>query len=84
MIKYGDLVGYIKRNHINWNTDLFDVLKGFFDEYLPQPRPTLPTFKNTSAVESSSQRKIIFERKSFSPPEGTEYTEDDLLNLFST
>ena len=47
MIKYSDLVSYIKENHINWNTDLFEVLRGFFEQYsqppisIPQPLPTL-------------------------------------------
>ena len=51
MIKYGDLVEYIKANHINWNTDLFDVLKGFFNQYSPQ----------TTSTDSPIQQRLIFE-----------------------
>ena len=79
MIKYGDLVQYIKDNHINWNTDLFEVLRGFFEQYsqspisIPQPLPYLP-----------SEDSVIFERRTFIEPEDGEYTSEDLLNLFST
>lgn len=33
MIKYTDLVDYTKREHVNWNTDLFEVLRGFFEQF---------------------------------------------------
>ena len=75
MIKYGDLVEYIKRNHINWNRDLFDVLRGFFEEYSQQPPLPSPT---------PSQQKLMFEHKEFKAPEDGEYTTDDLMDLFST
>jgi hypothetical protein len=79
MIKYAELVDYIKRNHVNWNTDLFDVLKGFFEEhsshdYLqPLPQPSYPLIQ---------QKPII--PKDFKEPENGEYTTDDLINLFLT
>lgn len=75
MIKYGDLVEYIKRNHINWNRDLFDVLRGFFEEYSQQPPLPSPT---------PSQQELIFEHREFKAPENGEYTPDDLIDLFST
>lgn len=89
MIKYGDLVQYIKENHVNWNTDLFDVLRGFFDSYsqkYSQP-PPLPSSspqkaKYTEVLPQSMQQELPF--KDFQEPEGGEYTQQDLLNLFST
>jgi hypothetical protein len=75
MIKYEDLVEYTKRNHIRWSTDLFDVLRGFFEEYLqqsPLPSPTPPN------------EELIFEHKEFKEPDSVEYTTEDILNLFST
>lgn len=81
MIKYGDLVDYIKRNHINWNTDLFDVLKGFFEEYSPQlPHSTLPIQQETFSGTLDSLNEIAH---SFQPPADGEYSNEDLLNLFS-
>ena len=75
MIKYGDLVQYIKDNHINWNTDLFDVLKGFFEQYSQQlPPPSQPPI----------QQELVFPSEEFKEPENREYTNEDLLNLFST
>lgn len=75
MIKYGDLVQYIKDNHINWNTDLFDVLKGFFEQYSQQlPTPSQPPV----------QQELVFPSEEFKEPENGEYTNKDLINLFST
>ena len=79
MIKYAELVEYIKKNHVDWSTDLFDVLRGFFEEYSshdysqPLPQPSYPPIK---------QELII--PKDFKEPEDGEYTTDDLINLFST
>lgn len=73
MIKYGDLVQYIKKEHINWNEDLFDVLRGFFSQYSLQPTPS----------SHPIQQEIIFEPTEFKEPEDGEYTTEDLLNLFS-
>lgn len=73
MIKYGDLVQYIKKEHINWNEDLFDVLRGFFSQYSLQPIPS----------SHPIQQEIIFESTEFKEPEDGEYTTEDLLNLFS-
>ena len=77
MIKYGDLVQYIKDNHINWNTDLFEVLRGFFEQYSPQPQQDTLSY-------SLPEEEAIFQRKEFTPPADGEYTSEDLLNLFST
>ena len=79
MIRYAELVDYIKRNHVNWNTDLFDVLRGFFEEYSshdyspPLPQPSYPLI----------QQELI-KSKVFKEPENGEYTTEDLINLFST
>ena len=79
MIKYAELVDYIKRNHVNWNTDIFDVLRGFFEEYsshdYSQPLPP-PSYH-------PKQQELII-TKDFKEPENGEYTTDDLINLFST
>ena len=74
MIRYEDLVEYTKRNHIKWNTDLFDVLRGFFDQYSHQP--TLPS-------QSPVQQETLFPLEDWQPPESGEYTPEDLINLFS-
>lgn len=81
MIKYEHLVEYTKKNHIKWSTDLFDVLRGFFEslgsmEYSQSPAP-LPS-------EPPTQEDIIFPKKEFHAPKDGEYTTDDLLDLFST
>lgn len=73
MIKYSDLVQYTKDNHINWNTDLFDVLKGFFNQYSLQPPFSHPI-----------QQELMFSNKEFQAPADGEYTTEDVLNLFST
>lgn len=70
-MKYSDLVSYIKENHINWNTDLFDVLRGFFEQYSPQP----------ISSELPIQQEIIFPSEDFKEPEDGEYSINDLLNL---
>lgn len=75
MIQYSDLVEYIKRNHINWNKDLFEVLRGFFEEYSSPPIPPSDT---------PIQRELILPKEEFKEPENGEYTSDDLLNLFNT
>lgn len=80
MIKYGDLVDYIKRNHVNWNTDLFDVLRGFFEEYsLPQESPT-----SHISIQPIQEEAVVFEHREFTAPSDGEYTNEDLINLFST
>ena len=79
MIKYVELVEYIKRNHVDWNTDLFDVLRGFFEEHsshdysLPLPQPSYPPIKQELTLP-----------KDFKEPKDGEYTSEDLINLFST
>ena len=72
MIKYADLVAYIKENHINWNTDLFDVLRGFFQDY-SSPIPSDPPI----------QQELIFPTEEFIEPENGEYSTEDVLKLFS-
>ena len=74
MIKYGDLVKYIKENHINFNEDLFDVLRGFFEQYYQ-----LPTSLNTPI-----QQELLFTSEEFEEPKDGEYTIQDLINLFNS
>jgi hypothetical protein len=69
-MKYSDLVSYIKENHIDWNTDIFDVLKDFFNQY-----------SNLCVSEPPIQQEIIFPSEDFKKPEDGEYSINDLLNL---
>ena len=89
MIKYGDLVQYIKNNHVNWNTDLFDVLRGFFDsynqKYSPPPTPSKPPVKQPSVSPWVSDASMQTEHlKDWQEPANGEYNTNDLINLFST
>ena len=72
MIKYSDLVQYTKDNHISWNIDLFDVLRGFFNQYSPQPSPS----------QVPLQQEITFPEEFQEPGDG-EYSIEDLFKLFS-
>lgn len=74
-MKYSDLVQYTKDNHVSWNTDLFDVLRGFFEEYSQQL---------LSPSQPPIQQELFFPSEEFQEPENGEYTTQDLLNLFST
>jgi len=75
MIKYSHLVQYIKENHINWDTDLFEVLRDFFNQYSPPTNsPPLP----------SSSSSISYSPSTFIEPEDGEYSIQDLINLLST
>ena len=73
MIKYGDLAQYTKENHVNCDTDLFSVLRGFFEQYSPSPTLSNPPI----------QQEIIFSDEDFKEPENGEYSTQDLINLFS-
>ena len=81
MIKYGDLVQYTKENHVNWDTDLFSVLRGFFDS-----KYSLPAQYSTSSqpLNTPIQQEILFPIQEFKEPIDGEYTQQDLMNLFST
>ena len=84
MIKYGDLVDYTKKHHINWNTNLFDVLEGFFEEYsqpLPPPTPSIPIQQELFPGTMDALDELTH---SFQPPANGEYSSEDLINLFST
>ena len=82
MIKYGDLVQYIKDNHVNWNTDLFEVLRGFFEQHSFQPQQD--TLSHSPFEETAKEAKAITLKEVFTHPADGEYTTKDLLNLFST
>jgi hypothetical protein len=89
MIKYGDLVQYIKDNHVSWNTDLFDVLRGFFESQSQQYPTSLPPTTVSSVSPNSSlsqpiQQELFFPTEEFKEPIDGEYTTQDLLNLLST
>ena len=73
MIKYSDLVYYTKEHHISWETDLFDVLRDFFQNYC-----------SPTSSGSLIQQEIIFPTEKFIEPEDGEYTTEDILNLFNT
>lgn len=73
MIKYGDLVQYTKENHVNWDTDLFSVLRDFFEQYSSSPTLSNPPI----------QQEIIFSNEDFKEPKDGEYSTQDLINLFS-
>lgn len=81
MIKYADLVTYIKDNHVNWNTDLFEVLRGFFEQYsncssIPEKDSSKPSEAFESTVVPDAPKKP------FKEPENGEYDYQDVLNLF--
>ena len=86
MITYAKLVDYIKRNHVNWNTDLFDVLKGFFEEYsqLHSSSPTSPIQQTPVNPYNNTKNFMRITTGKFREPEDGEYTTEDLLNLLST
>lgn len=85
MIKYAELVEYIKKNHVNWNTDLFDVLKDFFEEYSRHDYSLPPPHLPTSPAHSYEDVEIFMRSATkFKEPENGEYTADDLVNLLST
>ena len=78
MIRYHDLVDYIKESHVNWDTELFTVLKGFFEWYCKRQVSLTPS------VTSPIQQNIKYEAKEFKAPESGEYTAEDVMDLFST
>lgn len=81
MILYGELVQYIKDYHVNWNTDLFEVLKGFFEardkkDSLPSPPSSSPS--------TPPHQPSLFTEEAFRHPDSGEYSTQDLYNLLST
>ena len=73
-MKYQNLVDYTKQHHISWNTDLFDVLRGFFEDYSSQKySPSYPPSPSLQQDHNSTE---------FREPEEGEYSNNDLLNLF--
>lgn len=77
MITYHDLVDYTKENHIRWDTDLFDVLRGFFNNSYNHAQPQ-------KAPQAVFTPDLFTPIKEFVEPENGEYTAEDVLNLFST
>lgn len=79
MPKYIEIVKYVKENHISWDKDVFDILKGFFEEYSSHdysPPPSLST--------PPVQQELIFSSEEFHESADGEYTTQDLIDLFST
>lgn len=72
MITYYDVVQYVKDNHINWNTDLFEVLRDFFESKNHYSQPI------QEPSHFSPQKHHEFKH-----PDNGEYTTEDLLRLFS-
>ena len=74
MVKYIDIVKHVKENNINWNTDVFDILKDYFSQYSWPPIPSDPLI----------QQELVFPNGEFQEPADSEYTIEDVLKLFST
>ena len=75
MPKYFEIVRYVKENHVDWNTDVFDILKGYFSEYSPQVLP------------SPSDDVILVPDDiytEFREPDNKEYSIQDVLDLFGS
>ena len=71
MIRYVDIVNYVKENRVNWNTDVFDILKGYFSQYSEE-----------SIQDEPVQQEIIFPSdEGFTPPKDGHYSVEDVLNL---
>ena len=84
MIKYYDLVKYVKKHHVDWNRDLFEVLRGFFEEYADS-QPTATVMASPTPQREPQREPAVYQHiTDFKHPDDGEYTSDDLLNLFST
>ena len=81
MIQYSELIQYTKDNHINWNTDLFDVLKGFFES---RNQITLPVVHTNTQAKLNITPQDFFKQELFKEPDDGEYTQQDLFNLLSS
>ena len=85
MIEYYNLAKYTKENHISWDTDLFIVLRRFFEWYYA--KQSVSTNTSQMMLFPEPMTNIIFEDSSqgkFIEPEDGEYTTEDILNLFNT
>ena len=77
MPKYIEIVNYVKENHVDWNTDVFDILKGFFSKYSPQ---VLPSPSDDVLLTPDE----MFSHTEFKEPENKDYSIQDVLNLFES
>jgi len=85
MIKYAELVDYIKRNHVNWNTDLFDVLRDFFEKHSSHDySPPLPHLSTSPAHSYEDVEIYMRSATKFKEPKNGEYTAEDLISLLDT
>ena len=69
-MRFVDLVNFVKENNCDWNIDIFDILKDFYNRYSNSQCPIV-------------EQEIIFPTEDFQEPEKGEYTIEDLLKLFS-
>lgn len=72
MVRYIDIVNYVRDNHINWNTDVFDILKGYFSQY------------SEESIDNSVEQEITLPVGEFQEPPDGEYSVSNLLQLLST
>ena len=77
MIKYQDLVDYTKNNHVRWDTELFTVLRDFFESYCHKQTVQMPTASMT--ITDTAKTTPV----PFTEPSDGEYTANDVLALFS-
>ena len=82
MIRYKDLVEYTKTNHVNWDTELFSVLRDFFDKYTQQ-RSMITTPQHNFPPDVPPPEYFL-DIVSFNPPDDGEYGVQDVLNLLNT
>ena len=77
MPRYFEIVEYVKENHVDWNTDVFDVLKGYFSKYSPQ---VLPSPSDDVILTPND----MFSHNEFHEPEDKNYSIQDVLDLFGS
>lgn len=87
MIPYSELVQYIKDCHVSWNTELFEVLRGFFEArdrkysipLLSPPPSSSPPPRRPTVTQTS-----FLPEKEFKHPDNGEYSTQDVCSLFDT
>ena len=77
MPRYFEIVEYVKENHVDWNTDVFDVLKGYFSKYFPQALPS----PSDDVILTPDD---MFSHNEFHEPEDKNYSIQDVLDLFGS
>ena len=77
MPKYIEIVNYVKENHVDWNTDVFDILKGFFSQYSPQ-------VLSSPSDDVLLTPEEMYNHVEFKEPESKDYSIQDVLDLFGS